>query len=244
MSAVPRSATPSPISRTPGDHDAAGGLAIAHCRRSPDADRAARRHTVRSGCPGARRVVVMGHERDCPAPVAEGPHGPPPLRRLRVSSILLNSPFVSRGTLCAARATPAISRTVPVSSTTITSGPVQATSPTEKSADFPGATPAQLLAFVRRIAADADLVAALPLDPQGRIWVRLEGPGGSEAWLIGWPPGAGTGWHDHAESIGAFTTAVGELTENALAVRLPADGWRSVPGTCRRLRPPTEVATR
>ncbi|MCQ4200476.1 cysteine dioxygenase [Streptomyces sp. NPDC058783] len=89
-------------------------------------------------------------------------------------------------------------------------------------------TQAELLDFVRRAAADAGLVASLPLDPEGRTWVRLAGPGGSEAWLIGWPPGTGTGWHDHAESVGAFVTAAGELKENALAARLPADGWKTL----------------
>ncbi|MGQ4376686.1 cysteine dioxygenase [Streptomyces sp. SAS_267] len=89
-------------------------------------------------------------------------------------------------------------------------------------------TQADLLAFVRRTAADAELIASLPLDPEGRTWVRLEGPGGSEAWLIGWPPGTGTGWHDHAESVGAFLTARGELKENSLAARLPADGWKTL----------------
>jgi ATP-dependent helicase YprA (DUF1998 family) len=93
-----------------------------------------------------------------------------------------------------------------------------------------GAAPtvAQLLDFVRRISEDTELVASLPLDPEGRTWVRLEGPGGSEAWLIGWPPGTGTGWHDHADSIGAFLTASGELTENSLAARLPTDGWQTL----------------
>ncbi|WP_229840023.1 cysteine dioxygenase [Streptomyces brasiliensis] len=89
-------------------------------------------------------------------------------------------------------------------------------------------TQADLLDFVRRTAADAELIASLPLDPQGRTWVRLEGPGGSEAWLIGWPPGTGTGWHDHAESVGAFLTASGELKENSLAARLPTDGWKTL----------------
>ncbi|WP_017237758.1 cysteine dioxygenase [Streptomyces sp. SS] len=91
-----------------------------------------------------------------------------------------------------------------------------------------GPTAADLLDFVRRAAADRELVDSLPLDPEGRTWVRLDGPGGSEAWLIGWPPGTGTGWHDHAESIGAFATARGTLTENALAVRLPASGWKTL----------------
>ncbi|WP_425828702.1 cysteine dioxygenase [Streptomyces fractus] len=94
----------------------------------------------------------------------------------------------------------------------------------------PSAAPTQadLLAFVRRVAQDRDLIASLPLDPEGRTWVRLEGPDGSEAWLIGWPPGTGTGWHDHAESVGAFLTAGGSLTENSLATRLPTDGWKTL----------------
>ncbi|KMS83043.1 MULTISPECIES: cysteine dioxygenase [Streptomyces] len=92
----------------------------------------------------------------------------------------------------------------------------------------PAPTQADLLDFVRRTAADAELIASLPLDPEGRTWVRLRGPGGSEAWLIGWPPGTGTGWHDHADSVGAFLTASGELTENSLAARLPTDGWKTL----------------
>ncbi|MEV7417669.1 cysteine dioxygenase [Streptomyces sp. NPDC089919] len=91
-----------------------------------------------------------------------------------------------------------------------------------------GPTAAELLDFALRTAADPELIAALPLDPEGRTWVRLDGPGGSEAWLIGWPPGSGTGWHDHAESRGAFATAAGRLTEHSLAVRLPSGGWRSL----------------
>ncbi|MFJ8192952.1 cysteine dioxygenase [Streptomyces sp. NPDC096094] len=101
---------------------------------------------------------------------------------------------------------------------------------------------AELLDFVRRTAADAELIASLPLDPEGRTWVRLAGPGGSEAWLIGWPPGTGTGWHDHAESVGAFVTAAGVLTENALAARLPTDGWKTLEltdGVDRKRRLPT-----
>ncbi|MEU8454060.1 cupin domain-containing protein [Streptomyces griseoaurantiacus] len=94
----------------------------------------------------------------------------------------------------------------------------------------PGTAPtqAELLDFVRRTAADAELVDSLPLDPEGRTWIRLDGPGGSEAWLIGWPPGTGTGWHDHADSVGAFLTARGELKEHALAARLPTDGWKTL----------------
>ncbi|MGR8007848.1 cysteine dioxygenase [Streptomyces hypolithicus] len=87
---------------------------------------------------------------------------------------------------------------------------------------------AELLDFVRRTAADASLVASLPLDPEGRTWMRLSGPGGSEAWLIGWPPGSGTGWHDHGGSHGAFAAAAGALREDSLAARLPTEGWKTL----------------
>ncbi|QES24521.1 cysteine dioxygenase [Streptomyces venezuelae] len=106
--------------------------------------------------------------------------------------------------------------------------PAPAPSPVVSTFASAAPTAAELLDFVRRTAADRDLVDSLPLDPEGRTWVRLDGPGGSEAWLIGWPPGTGTGWHDHAESLGAFATARGALTENALAVRLPASGWKTL----------------
>ncbi|MFJ9209212.1 cysteine dioxygenase [Streptomyces sp. NPDC102264] len=91
-----------------------------------------------------------------------------------------------------------------------------------------GPTPAELLDFVRRSAADAELVSSLPLDPEGRTWIRLNGPAGSEAWLIGWPPGTGTGWHDHGGSHGAFATASGTLKEDSLAARLPTEGWKTL----------------
>ncbi|WP_431041838.1 cysteine dioxygenase [Streptomyces sp. P1-3] len=102
--------------------------------------------------------------------------------------------------------------------------------PADSAAVAPGSGPdaAELLAFALSTAADSALVAALPLDPEGRTWLRLDGPGGSEAWLIAWPPGAGTGWHDHGGSRGAFATAEGELTEQSLAARLPGEGWKTL----------------
>ncbi|MET7761300.1 cysteine dioxygenase [Streptomyces sp. NPDC005336] len=108
---------------------------------------------------------------------------------------------------------------------------VRTSSPTAARPASGFATPpsaAELLDFARRTAADAALVASLPLDPEGRTWLRLEGPGGSEAWLIGWPPGTGTGWHDHGGSHGAFVAAAGELNEQSLAARLPTEGWKTL----------------
>ncbi|MEU5219282.1 cysteine dioxygenase [Streptomyces sp. NPDC020807] len=116
-----------------------------------------------------------------------------------------------------------------VSPSPVSPSPAPSLSPAALPGYRPAApTAAELLDFARRTAADRELVDSLPLDPEGRTWVRLDGPGGSEAWLIGWPPGTGTGWHDHAESLGAFATARGTLTERSLAVRLPAGGWKTL----------------
>ncbi|MFG2509901.1 cysteine dioxygenase [Streptomyces rubiginosohelvolus] len=104
--------------------------------------------------------------------------------------------------------------------------PSSTSSPSSPAVAAPTIT--ELLDFVRRTSRNEALIASLPLDPEGRTWIRLDGPGGSEAWLIGWPPGTGTGWHDHADSIGAFTTAAGALKEHSLAVRLPTDGWKTL----------------
>jgi len=109
-------------------------------------------------------------------------------------------------------------------------GPAQRARPIAEPQPGPGSAPtlAGLLDFARSVAADPVAVAGLERDPEGRTWRRLEGPGGCEAWLIGWPPGAETGWHDHGGSYGAFVTAAGELTEESLSVALPTEGWRSL----------------
>lgn len=91
-----------------------------------------------------------------------------------------------------------------------------------------GTSPAELLAFARTAAADTALLSRVPLDPHERTWQRYDGPGGSEMWLLGWPPHAETGWHDHAGSHGAFATATGELVEDSIGVPLPTKGWRSL----------------
>ncbi|NEB40420.1 cysteine dioxygenase [Streptomyces sp. SID14515] len=108
------------------------------------------------------------------------------------------------------------------------SAPVAAAGASTTGSSATAPTVAELMDFVRDTARDEALIASLPLDPEGRTWIRLDGPGGSEAWLIGWPPGTGTGWHDHADSFGAFTTASGALKEHSLAVRLPTDGWKTL----------------
>jgi len=91
-----------------------------------------------------------------------------------------------------------------------------------------GPSLAELLGFALEAAADRELIARLETLPGERTWFPLTGPGGSEAWVIGWPPGAETGWHDHGGSIGAFATAAGALHESSLAVPLPSGGWRTL----------------
>ncbi|MBO0511851.1 cysteine dioxygenase [Streptomyces beijiangensis] len=115
---------------------------------------------------------------------------------------------------------------MPASAAVSAPAPTGAPAPVHAPTSAP--TSAELLDFVRRTAADSALVASLPLDPEGRTWIRLEGPRGSEAWLIGWPPGTGTGWHDHGGSYGAFAAAAGGLTEDSLAARLPTEGWKTL----------------
>lgn len=88
-------------------------------------------------------------------------------------------------------------------------------------------TAAALLDFAAGVADDAGRIRALPLDPEGRTRVRLEGPGGAEAWLIRRPPGAEAGRQGHGGSYGVFVTAAGESTERPIAVPLPSQGRRS-----------------
>src|SRR5829696_494613 len=46
-----------------------------------------------------------------------------------------------------------------------------------------------------------------------RTWVRVEVGAGADIWLITWPVGSSTGWHDHGSASGAFVVLQGALTE-------------------------------
>lgn len=77
-------------------------------------------------------------------------------------------------------------------------------------------TPVQLLRVARLFAADPDLPDLLPEraeDPGGRRWHQLAETHHLQLWVIEWPPGAGTGFHDHGGSRGAFTVVRGSLSE-------------------------------
>ncbi|MGW9214673.1 cysteine dioxygenase [Embleya sp. NPDC055664] len=75
-----------------------------------------------------------------------------------------------------------------------------------------------LLGYAVETAADPTLLDRLPLDATQRTWIRLSAPAGCDAWLIGWPPGTRTGWHDHGGSRGAFHVLRGELVESTIRV--------------------------
>ena len=63
-------------------------------------------------------------------------------------------------------------------------------------------------------------VSAAQLPPGSeRRWVRLLGTRSYDAWLLGWPPGAGLDLHDHGESSAALCVVSGVLDERHLPAR-------------------------
>ena len=66
--------------------------------------------------------------------------------------------------------------------------------------------------LARRYALNPNLGALLP-DGGERDWARLADHDGAEVWLISWPNGVETGWHDHDGSLGAFAVASGAVVE-------------------------------
>ncbi|MDP9221782.1 MAG: cysteine dioxygenase [Actinomycetota bacterium] len=83
----------------------------------------------------------------------------------------------------------------------------------------PQLTPAALRRIARGFAADRELLTRCPVDDGERTWLRLPTGPDVAAWLIRWPAGTSTGWHDHIGADGrgvggVFTVAAGELTES------------------------------
>lgn len=72
-----------------------------------------------------------------------------------------------------------------------------------------------LLQALREHAAEPDLDQLVDVHATERRWLELASTPDLQVWLISWPPGATTGWHDHGEAHGAFTTIRGRLTEEA-----------------------------
>ncbi|MGW6129172.1 cysteine dioxygenase [Cellulomonas sp. NPDC055163] len=73
----------------------------------------------------------------------------------------------------------------------------------------------ELAALTRSLAERPDLWRPLVRFDQGsRWWTRLEGPAGTDVWLLSWLTSQGTELHDHGPSAAAFTVVRGALTEN------------------------------
>jgi hypothetical protein len=77
-------------------------------------------------------------------------------------------------------------------------------------------TTAAMLRWAATFAATANLPELLPVTNE-RSWIPLSNPAGWDAWLIAWPAGSDTGWHDHQGAAGVFYVARGVLTEFSLA---------------------------
>jgi predicted metal-dependent enzyme (double-stranded beta helix superfamily) len=77
-------------------------------------------------------------------------------------------------------------------------------------------SPAQLLRAARLFASDPELPSLVDHQPGERRWVELDSSPYLQIWLLAWPVGTDTGWHDHGQSAGAFLTVRGTLGEQTL----------------------------
>lgn len=72
---------------------------------------------------------------------------------------------------------------------------------------------AQLLRTARLFASDPELPNLVDHQSAERRWVELDSSPYLQIWLLSWPVGTDTGWHDHGPSAGAFLTVSGTLRE-------------------------------
>ena len=77
-------------------------------------------------------------------------------------------------------------------------------------------SPAQLLRTARLFASDPQLPDLVDRQSGERRWVELDSSPYLQIWLLSWPVGTDTGWHDHGPSAGAFLTVSGALGEQTL----------------------------
>ena len=95
---------------------------------------------------------------------------------------------------------------LPTDSTPAPSGP-NPPSPTPKS-------PEQLARIVSAFAASDGWLDRVRLSTGERWYERLYHGPDYDIWVISWMPGQSTGFHDHAESAGAFVVSTGVLEEH------------------------------
>ena len=75
-------------------------------------------------------------------------------------------------------------------------------------------TPEELARIVSHLAASAQWMDRVRLNPQQRWYERLHLGADHDIWVISWLPGQSTGFHDHGASAGAFVVATGLLEEH------------------------------
>lgn len=74
-------------------------------------------------------------------------------------------------------------------------------------------TPPTARAALAHYLSRRDPLEAADLTFPERTWVRVGSGDGADIWLITWPVGSSTGWHDHGSASGAFVVLQGSLTE-------------------------------
>jgi quercetin dioxygenase-like cupin family protein len=70
-----------------------------------------------------------------------------------------------------------------------------------------------LLEALRDHADDPVLYELLDEPTDEREFFLLQQNEDYQLWLISWPPGSATGWHDHGSAAGAYTVLTGSLVE-------------------------------
>jgi hypothetical protein len=74
-------------------------------------------------------------------------------------------------------------------------------------------TPQTARAALAQYLSRRDPLQGIDLTFPERTWARVETGAGADIWLITWPVGSSTGWHDHGSASGAFVVLQGSLTE-------------------------------
>jgi predicted metal-dependent enzyme (double-stranded beta helix superfamily) len=87
-----------------------------------------------------------------------------------------------------------------------------ATFPTSAPAAVRG-TPQTARAALAQYLSRRDPLREVDLTFPERTWERVESSATADIWLITWPVGSSTGWHDHGSASGAFVVLRGSLTE-------------------------------
>jgi predicted metal-dependent enzyme (double-stranded beta helix superfamily) len=113
-----------------------------------------------------------------------------------------------------------------------TSGPAPTRTSALRAAREPQTARAALAQYLSR----RDPLQGVDLTFPERTWQRVESGPDADIWLITWPVGSSTGWHDHGAASGAFVVLQGALTEYvwtgvAKASTLEAPGVREFDGS-------------